>query len=100
MTGGDLVGLILLSMAWCFFVLGLALNYALRRKPGGMRGALGPFPGMAGSLAVYFSLPLLARHGVEMPWPWLWILLPLALDPGCAAAALRAVLYRRRRNER
>jgi len=30
---------------------------------------------------VFFSLPALAKYGVEVSWPWLWILLPLALDP-------------------
>lgn len=79
MTGAALLGLVLLSMGWLFFLGGLAANYqALRRhaKPG-----LGPLPGIVGSVTVFFSLPALAKHGIELPWPWLWILLPLAIDP-------------------
>jgi predicted Na+-dependent transporter len=79
MTGAALLGLVLLSMGWLFFLGGLAANYqALRRnaKPG-----LGPLPGIVGSVTVFFSLPALAKHGIEPPWPWLWILLPLAIDP-------------------
>ena len=38
-------------------------------------------PGVAGSLAMFFSLPVFSRLDVELAWPWLWILLPLALDP-------------------
>jgi hypothetical protein len=38
-------------------------------------------PGIVGSVAAFFTVPLLARHGVEVPWPWLWILLPLLIDP-------------------
>ncbi|HYR35060.1 MAG TPA: hypothetical protein VEQ87_12280 [Burkholderiales bacterium] len=30
---------------------------------------------------MFFSLAALAKYGVEVSWPWLWILLPLALDP-------------------
>jgi len=79
MTGAALLGLILLSMGWLFFVGGLAANYqALRVR--GKRG-LGPLPGVVGSLTVFLTLPALRKYGIEMPWPWLWILLPLALDP-------------------
>lgn len=66
MTGGTLLGLILLSMAWLLFLLALRLR-------------LGPLAGLAGSLAVFFTIPALAKYGIEVPWPWLWILLPLAL---------------------
>jgi hypothetical protein len=78
MTGGALLGLVLLSMGWLFFLAGLAANYQALRAA---RRGLGPLPGLVGSLTVFFSLPALARYGVEVPWPWLWILLPLALDP-------------------
>jgi hypothetical protein len=89
MTGGNLIGLILLSMGWLFFLGGLALNVqvlrrALRAKPGeSVPSGLGFLPGVVGSLTVFFSIPALAGFGVEVPWPWLWILLPLALDPYC-----------------
>lgn len=56
MSGGAFLGLILLSMAWLFFLVGLAANYRLLHPQ--------------------------VRLGF-LPWPWLWILLPLALDPGC-----------------
>ena len=77
-TGGALLGLVLLSMAWLFFLLGLAVNYRLLHP----NVTLGVLPGVVGSLAVFFSIPALGKYGVEVPWPWLWILLPLALDPG------------------
>jgi hypothetical protein len=79
MTGGALLGLVLLSMGWLFFLGGMAANYqALRTRA---KRGLGPLPGLVGSLTVFFSLPALAKYGVVMPWPWVWILLPLALDP-------------------
>jgi len=43
-----------------------------------------------GSLTVFFSLPALRNYGVEAPWPWLWILLPLALDPWLALLLRRS----------
>jgi hypothetical protein len=74
MTGASLVGLVLLSMAWLYALGGLALNaYAwVKKSPRPLALA----PGVAASLAVFFSIPAL-----DPPWPWLWILLPLALDP-------------------
>jgi len=77
-------------MGWLFFLGGVAINYQARRRslPQSRRGI--PFlPGVVGSLTVFFSIPALAKLGVEVPWPWLWILLPLAIDPFCAAGLLR-----------
>ena len=76
MTGGRVLELILISMGWLFFVAGAALNEVARRKK--QRGA-GFLPAIVGSVTVFFSIPALARYGIEVPWPWLWILLPLAL---------------------
>src|SRR5262245_32799213 len=89
MTGGSLVGLILLSMAWLFFAFGAVMNFSVARHrlklregeavPSGV-----PFlPGVAGSLAAFFTFPALAAYDVHVPWPWLWILLPLFLDVYC-----------------
>jgi hypothetical protein len=74
MTGGALLGLVLISMACLYALAGLALNwYAFgKRNP----RPLALLPGVAASLAVFFGIPAL-----DPPWPWLWILLPLALDP-------------------
>jgi hypothetical protein len=80
MTGGALLGLILLSMAWCFYLFGLAVHVQIVRKRLKAKG-MGFLPAVSGSLAVFFSIPVLASHGIEVPWPWLWILLPLAADP-------------------
>ena len=80
MTGGALLGLILLSMAWCFFLLGLAFHIQIARKRLSAKG-MGFLPAVSGSLAVFFSIPVLARHGIDVPWPWLWIVLPLLVDP-------------------
>lgn len=89
MTGVALLGLILLSMAWLFFLAALTVNYVvlvrwLRAKPGGrVPASLGFVPGLAGSLAMVFSLPALKRLGVELSWPWVWVVLPLLIDPYC-----------------
>jgi len=89
MTGGGLLELILLSMAWLFFLGGLAANYqvlarSLKARPGDtVPSSLGFIPGVAGSVTVFFSIPALAGHGIEVPWPWLWIVLPLVVDPYC-----------------
>ena len=88
MTGGALLGLVLLSMGWLFFLGGLAANYQALRA--GSKRGLGPHPGLVGSLTVFFSLPALRNYGVEAPWPWLWILLPLALDPWLALLLRRS----------
>jgi hypothetical protein len=88
-TGGALLGLVLVSMGWLFFLGGLvanvqALRKSLRAGPGGpARSSLGPVPGVVGSVTVFFSVSALVRLGVDVPWPWLWILLPLAIDPYC-----------------
>jgi hypothetical protein len=68
MTGTAYLELILVSMGWLAFLAGLALRLPV-------------LPGIVGSVAVFFTVPALARHGVEVPWPWLWILLPLLIDP-------------------
>lgn len=68
MTGMQFLQLILVSMGALAFLAGLALGLRI-------------LPGIVGSLTVFFALPMLARHGVEVPWPWLWILLPLLVDP-------------------
>jgi hypothetical protein len=89
MTGGSLVGLILLSMAWLFFAGGSVMNFSVLRaamhaKPGDRVPSGMPFiPGVVGSLAAFFTIPALAPYGVEVSWPWLWILLPLLLDVYC-----------------
>ena len=88
MSGSALLGLILVSMAWLFFLAGLAINYqALRRS----RPGIPLLPGMVGSMAAFFSVAAL-----NAPWPWLWILLPLALDPYCLAGLIAMLLKRRR----
>jgi hypothetical protein len=89
MTGGGLLELILLSMGWLFFLAGLAAHYqilrrSLRAKPDErLPSNMGFIPGVVGSISVFFTLPAAARYGVDVPWPWLWILLPLVIDPYC-----------------
>ena len=87
MSGGYLLGLIGISMASLFAIAGLVMNYhawraALRAKPGERVPSALPFlPGIVGSLTLFFLIPLLKKHvGVEVPWPFLWILLPFFLD--------------------
>ena len=89
MTGGNFIGLILVSMAALFFLGGLILNWSafrqqVTRKEGERAwSSMGPFPGIVGSLLLFFFIPALAKYGIDVPWPWLWILLPLFLDPFC-----------------
>ena len=102
MTGGSLVGLILLSMAWLFFAAGSVMNFSVMRmarraKEGEpVPSGILVIPGVAGSLAAFFTLPALARYGIEAPWPWLWILLPLFLDVYC----LGWIFFIRTKNDR
>jgi hypothetical protein len=102
MTGGTLLGLILLSMAWLYFLIGLAAHYRIlrismqAREGDPIPSNMGFIPGLVGSVAVFFTIPALARYGVEVPWPWLWILLPLVLDPYCAGWVVLMAFRRRR----
>jgi hypothetical protein len=86
MSGAGLLGLILLSMGWLFFVVGAALNFQAWRR--GRRAAIPVLPGVVGSLAALFTLGPLAQYGIDAPWPWLWILLPLFLDVHCLGRVL------------
>ncbi|MGQ0547698.1 MAG: hypothetical protein ACT4P3_20615 [Betaproteobacteria bacterium] len=87
MTGTGLIALILISMGWLFYLYCLVLHYALLRrslnaKPGEyVASSLGFVPGVAGSITAFFTVGQLAGYGVDVPWPWLWILLPLFIDP-------------------
>jgi hypothetical protein len=98
MTGGELLGLILISMAWLFFIAGLVANYGvLRRSRKAKAGepvpsGLGFVPGVVGSLAVFFTLPAVAKYGFDAPWPWLWIALPLLVDPYCVPGLVLLLL--------
>lgn len=107
MTGFSLLGLVLLSMAWLFFIGGSALNYqawrtALRARRGSAAPAGGiPFlPGVVGSLASFFTVGWALKHGYALHWPWLWIALPLVLDVYCAGGLLLALLGLARRSHK
>ena len=79
MSGGALLALMLISIGWLFFLVGLAANSHARHKK--TRSSLGFAPGVVGSITVFFTIPALAKYGVEVPWPWLWIVLPLLIEP-------------------
>ena len=60
------------------------LRKSLKAKPGApIPSGLGFIPGVVGSITVFFSIPALAKYSIEVPWPWLWIVLPLVVDPYC-----------------
>ena len=87
MSGGYLLGLIGISMASLFALAGLVINFqawrAARRAGPGTPVAPGIpiLPGVVGSVTLFFLLPQLrARFGLELPWPFAWVLLPLVLD--------------------
>jgi hypothetical protein len=86
MTGLGFLGLTLISMGWLFFLAGLVSNVQAMRRS---RPGVPLLPGLVGSVTVFFSLPPLIQRGVDVPWPWLWILLPLVVDPGCLPGLLR-----------
>ena len=94
MSAVSIAGLVLLGLAWLFFLYALVLHYALfwkAMKAGDSEyvpSSLGFIPGIVGALAVAFTLPQLAAHGIDAPWPWLWIALPLAIDPYCLPALI------------
>jgi hypothetical protein len=68
MSGIAYLELVLVSMGCFAFLAGLAIGLRL-------------LPGIVGSVTAFFAVPMLARHGMVVPWPWLWILLPLLIDP-------------------
>lgn len=87
MSGGYLLGLVGISMASLFALAGLAMNFqawrvAQRAKPGERVPSGVPFlPGVVGSVTLFFLIPQLHTHlGIEVAWPFFWILLPLFLD--------------------
>jgi len=97
MTGSALLGLTLLSMGWLFFLAGLAANYGALIKafksPASRRSrAFGPLPGVVGSLTAFWSVGALLKSGLAVAWPWLWILLPLVIDPYCAGGLVLLAL--------
>jgi len=86
-SGGFLLGLIGISMASLFAIAGLVMNFQVWRaarhaKPGEqLPSAIPILPGVVGSVTLFFLIPQLStRFGVEVPWPFLWILLPLVVD--------------------
>src|SRR5258707_15646527 len=101
MTGGGLLELILLSMAWLFFVGGIAANWQglrrqLRRKSADEQvpSGLGFVPGVAGSPTLFFTIPPLPRDGAAGPRPRLWRVLPLVIDPYCPGGVFLLLLGR------
>ena len=97
MTGGALLGLVLVSMGWLFFLAGLAANYSALIKafksPAAARArGFGPIPGVVGSLTAFWSVAALVKSGMEISWPWFWIVLPLVIDPYCAGGLVLRVL--------
>lgn len=105
MTGFSLLGLILLSMAWLFFIGGAALNFhvwrmALRARRGSAppSGGILLLPGVVGSLASFFTVGWALKAGYAVHWPWLWVALPLVLDVYCLGGLLAVLLGLVRRN--
>src|ERR1700704_4191725 len=106
MTGGAYFELILISMGWLFFIGGLIANWqvlrlSLKAKEGKrVPSSLGFLPGVAGSVTVFFTIPALAKYGIEVPWPWLWIALPLLVDPYCLGGFLLMLFSNRMRGSK
>lgn len=105
MSAGYLFGLIVLSMAWLLSILLLGANFvawraAWRARPGVRTPSGIPLlPGIVGSVTVFFTLPLLKAHAdVDVPWPFVWILLPFFLDLYGVGGILLSWLGWRRRD--
>lgn len=105
-SGGYLLGLIGISMASLFALAGLVMNFqvwraAQRAKPGERLPAGIPFlPGIVGSVTLFFLLPLVHKHlGIDVPWPFFWILLPLFLDLQGLGGIVLAIAGMARREE-
>jgi hypothetical protein len=85
MSGGFVLGLVLASMLWLFFLFGAAVNFqvwrAWRKAKIGERVPSGiPFlPGLFGAIAMFLTLPTLAKWLDWQPGWWSVALLPLPL---------------------
>jgi hypothetical protein len=86
-SGGYLLGLVGISMASLFALAGLVMNFQVWRavqcaRPGErVPPGIPLLPGVVGSVTLFFLIPQLHTHlGIEVPWPFFWILLPLFLD--------------------
>jgi hypothetical protein len=106
-SGGFLLGLIGISMASLFALAGLVMNFqvwcaARHAKPGErVPSAIPILPGVVGSVSVFLMIPQLrARFGIDVPWPFFWILLPLFLDLQGLGGFLLALAGVRRRTPR
>ncbi len=85
MSGKFLLGLVVASMLWLFFVLGAAVNFQVwrawskarvgERVPRGI-----PFlPGLLGAVAMFLTLPTVEQWLGWQPGWWNFALLPLPL---------------------
>ena len=85
MSGKFLLGLVVASMLWLFFVLGAAINFQVwrawskakvgERVPHGI-----PFlPGVLGAVAMFLTLPTVEQWLGWRPGWWNFALLPLPL---------------------
>src|SRR5258708_37840177 len=90
MTGGGLLELILLSMAWLFFVGGIAANWHVLRRQLKRKSAdeqvpsgLGFVPGVAASLTGFLTIRPLPEDGPEEPFAWPRAGLTLGMEPHC-----------------
>ena len=83
--GGFLLGLVLASMLWLFFAFGAVVNFqvwrAWRKARVGQRVPSGiPFlPGLFGAIAMFLTLPTVAKWLDWQPGGWGFVLLPLPL---------------------
>lgn len=103
MSGGFLLGLVLASMLWLFFGFGVAVNFqvwrAWRKAKVGERVPSGiPFlPGLFGAVAMFLTLPAVARWLGWQPGSWgiALLALPLVLDVYCLGWILLLPVGRR-----
>lgn len=92
------LGLAVLAFVWLLALGMLWVNayvwWLARHAKEGERVPSG-FPLVAGGVCAYVvfaSLPVAKRLGIEVPWPWLWIALPLLLDMQGLGGLIAAVL--------
>lgn len=89
---------VIIIVGWIVFIFGSAANFrawkrGLQAKAGErLPSGIPIVPGIAGAIAVFFTLPLLAQRGFHAPWPRVWIVLPLFLDVYCLGGLMLALV--------
>jgi uncharacterized membrane protein len=97
-SGSQILLIVVLPILCLFVVGGMAMNLrswwiGLRAREGEVvpSGVLFIF-GILGAVLAYATVGWIRKYfGVDVPWPWLWIVLPLFLDVYCLGGFVLAL---------